>query len=39
MSTEHLRDNAHLRARTDDFAATLRIRDATMRALQDYFTV
>lgn len=39
MSIEYLRDHCHLRARTEDVAATLRLRDSTLRTLQNYFTV
>lgn len=38
MTTEYLRDYAHLRARTETFAATLRLRDSTQKVLQSYFS-
>ena len=39
MTVDYLRDHCHLRARTDQMAATIRLRDSTMRTMQDYFTV
>jgi aspartyl/asparaginyl-tRNA synthetase len=39
LPVEFLRDNAHLRARTDINAAMLRLRDSVLRTLHDYFEV
>lgn len=38
MTVDYLRDHCHLRTRTDDMAAVVRLRDSTMRTMQDYFT-
>ncbi|KAI0697022.1 hypothetical protein BC835DRAFT_1270946 [Cytidiella melzeri] len=37
LTTEYLRDHCHLRTRTDEGAAVLRLRDETLRTLHDYF--
>ncbi|KAI0266566.1 asparaginyl-tRNA synthetase [Gloeopeniophorella convolvens] len=37
LTTEYLRDHAHLRARTDAQGAVLRLRDSTMRCLHNFF--
>jgi len=37
LSVDYLRDNAHLRARTDAVGAMLRVRDHTLRTLHGYF--
>ena len=39
MTVDYLRDHCHLRTRTDSMAAVVRLRDSTMRTMQDYFTV
>lgn len=39
MTVDYLRDHCHLRARTDTIASVLRLRDSTMKSLQNYFTV
>src|ERR1700755_1619330 len=37
LTTEYLRDHAHLRARTDAQGAVLRLRDTVMRSLHEFF--
>ncbi|KAH9975369.1 hypothetical protein BGW80DRAFT_1436562 [Lactifluus volemus] len=37
LTTEYLRDHAHLRVRTDVQGAVLRLRDAVMRSLSEFF--
>ncbi|KAH9994719.1 asparaginyl-tRNA synthetase [Russula vinacea] len=37
LTTEYLRDHAHLRVRTDVQGAVLRLRDTVMRSLHDFF--
>ncbi|EPQ52046.1 asparaginyl-tRNA synthetase [Gloeophyllum trabeum ATCC 11539] len=37
LSVEYLRDNCHLRARTDSIAAMLRLRDTSKTAIHDFF--
>ncbi|KAI0922305.1 hypothetical protein AcW1_003957 [Taiwanofungus camphoratus] len=37
LSVEYLRDNCHLRARTDTVAGMLRLRDTTSRVLHHFF--
>ena len=39
LSVDYLRDNAHLRARTDVVSAMLRVRDHALRTLHRYFEV
>ena len=39
MNVDYLRDHCHLRTRTNHMAAVVRLRDSTMRTLQDYFAV
>ena len=39
LSTEYLRDNAYLRARTGHIAAMLRLRDQVSRSLTQFFEV
>lgn len=39
LTVDYLRDNAHLRARTDPVSRMLRLRDLTLRALHGYFEV
>lgn len=36
---DYLRDNAHLRARTDAVTAMLRVRDQTLQTLHGYLKV
>ncbi|GJE99581.1 asparaginyl-tRNA synthetase [Phanerochaete sordida] len=38
MNVDYLRDHCHLRTRTNHMAAIVRLRDSTIRTLQDYFT-
>ncbi|KAL1947852.1 hypothetical protein VTO73DRAFT_13576 [Trametes versicolor] len=37
LTVEYLRDHCHLRARTNEIGAMLRLRDTTTRVLNDYF--
>ncbi|KAH9854186.1 asparaginyl-tRNA synthetase [Lenzites betulinus] len=37
LTVEYLRDHCHLRARTREIGAMLRLRDSTTRAINDYF--
>ncbi|KAI0300599.1 asparaginyl-tRNA synthetase [Multifurca ochricompacta] len=37
LTTEYLRDHAHLRVRTDVHGAVLRLRDTVMRSLHEFF--
>ncbi|KAH9901343.1 asparaginyl-tRNA synthetase [Cubamyces lactineus] len=37
LTVEYLRDHCHLRARTREIGAMLRLRDSTTRAIHDYF--
>ncbi|KAI0647011.1 asparaginyl-tRNA synthetase [Trametes meyenii] len=37
LTLEYLRDHCHLRARTREIAAMLRLRDSTTRSIHDYF--
>src|SRR5712671_2274314 len=37
LTTEYLRDHAHLRARTDAQGAVLRLRSTVMRSLHEFF--
>ncbi|KAI0637016.1 asparaginyl-tRNA synthetase [Trametes polyzona] len=37
LTVEYLRDHCHLRARTREIGAMLRLRDTTTRAIHDYF--
>ena len=37
LTTEYLRDHAHLRARSDAQGAVLRLRDTVMRSLHEFF--
>ncbi|KAI0831261.1 asparaginyl-tRNA synthetase [Trametes gibbosa] len=37
LTVEYLRDNCHLRARTREIGAMLRLRDSTTKAINDYF--
>jgi len=39
LSTEYLRDNAYLRARTGHIAAMLRLRDQVSRSVTHFFEV
>ncbi len=39
LSVEYLRDHCHLRTRTDQAAALVRLRDSTLRKLHGYFEV
>jgi asparaginyl-tRNA synthetase len=39
LSIEHLRDNVHLRARTDTIASVLRVRDGSLKSFNDFFNV
>ena len=39
LTVEYLRDHCHLRARTREIGAMLRLRDTTTRAIHDYFKV
>ncbi|KAI0362047.1 asparaginyl-tRNA synthetase [Trametes cingulata] len=37
LTVEYLRDHCHLRARTREIGAVLRLRDSTTRSIHDYF--
>ena len=39
LPVEHLRAHAHLRARTNAFGATMRVRNQSMMAVHNYFQV
>lgn len=39
LTVEYLRDFCHLRARTREIGAMLRLRDSTTRAFHNYFAV
>ena len=39
LSTEHLRENVHLRPRVDSIASMLRVRQCAVDAIHDYFRV
>lgn len=39
LTVEYLRDHCHLRARTNEIGAMLRLRDTTTRVINNYFQV